>query len=51
MHHYKDDHLRIYLDENKFDVVIFVHYRILSISKNEISISKQLTTQNKDHFL
>ena len=23
MHHYKDDHLRIYLDENKFDVVIF----------------------------
>ena len=37
MHHWKDEYLTTYLDENKFDVVIFSLTIIISI-KNEKSI-------------
>ena len=49
MHHYNDDHLRIYLDENKFDVVIFsliagyYQYQKMKSLSRAINNSKQKT--------
>ena len=51
MHHWPDDHLRTYLDENKFDVVVlsiiagYYQYQKVKV------YPKRLMLQNKDHFL